>query len=143
VLARLILREFDFEKTASRDEAEAIRLRREILRPDSAVGQTPVELWAELLRIAESLRVSGGAVSRESLVAKLRRKFRLRDDSEDAATWEQIRRFSREAMEEIDTTLPGGLVLPRISEREAPRTMLASFIGLALLGEAGQARAHW
>jgi hypothetical protein len=36
VLGRLILREFDFEKTASRDEAEALRLCREILRPHVA-----------------------------------------------------------------------------------------------------------
>ncbi len=82
-LAHLIPRGFDFEDTTSRDEAEALRLCRELLKPSVATDGIAGELWIETLKIAESLRVTGGKITREKLVTKLRLKFQLRDDPID------------------------------------------------------------
>lgn len=103
VLAHLIPRGFDFEDSASQDEAEALRLCRELLHSSAATDEAAVNLWNELLRIAESLRVTGGNASREKLVAKLRANFQLRDDPSDEVEWSRIREFSTRWMDVAPT----------------------------------------
>lgn len=137
VLARFFVREFDFEAPASRDAAEALRLCREALNVETQDEIKARALWSELLIIAGDLRISGGVITREGLSAKLRLKFRLRDDPCDTAAWARIRNFSREGIEEIATSLPGGVTLPRTGEQNALRTILAESHACHVLGESG------
>lgn len=137
ILAHLIPREFDFEDNASRDEAEALRLCREILHPSTATDKFAIELWNAMLGIAESLRVAGGNTTCERLAAKLRPKFQLRDDPSDEAAWTRIRECSLRWIGEIEMTLPHGLVLPRSMEVGTLIRELMSFKGLHVLGESG------
>src|SRR5439155_18340929 len=95
VLKHFIVRQFDFEATTSKSEAEALRLCREILAPESRNDGEAKRLWQDLLDIAHDQRVSGGADTRETLAAKLRNKFQLLDDPSDLAAWSKIRKFSR------------------------------------------------
>jgi hypothetical protein len=140
VLSRLVPREFDFEETTSRDEADAVRLCHEVLKPDVVTAAAATDLWSELLRIAESLRIAGGAITRGQLTARFRSKFRLRDDPCDASAWTRIREFTRDWMEEVELTLTGGLVLPRTAEIKSLRTKLSKNRALHLLGESGSGK---
>ena len=71
VLRHFFVREFDFEAVASRSEAAAIRLCRETLALDSRSEDEAKRLWHELLDLAQHVRISGGAVTRESLAELL------------------------------------------------------------------------
>jgi hypothetical protein len=126
ILSRLIPREFDFEDATSRDEATAISLCLEILQPASSTTKKSRELWKALLDIAQELRTSGGSTTRERLTAKLRSRFQLRDDPSDVEDWENIHTLSREWMDQIDASLPGGLTLPRDAEIKALRDELVA-----------------
>jgi hypothetical protein len=140
VLARLVPREFDFEDNASRDEAVALDLCREALSPDTATGQNATDLWDELLQMVQTLRITGGEITREKLTAKLRIKFRLRDDPFDIPAWARIRDFSKAWLNEIDTTLPGGLTIPRIDELQSLRANLEKGRAMPVLGETGSGK---
>jgi hypothetical protein len=140
VLGHFIPRTFDFEDSASRDEAEAVRTCRELLVPAEATDQNASDIWAELLRISETLRTTGGEITREKLVARLRPKFKLRDDSSDVPAWARIRSFSETCLNEIDTALPDGFTVPRASELEALRAKLATGQVLAVLGDTGSGK---
>jgi|GEM_PF-1239806 len=137
ILGCLILREFDFENVTSRREADGIQLCGEILRPEDSTEEASRNLWKELLRIAEGLRVAGGSITRARLTAKLRMNFGLRDDFSDTAAWTRIRALSRDWMEQIKTKLPGGLTLPRAREIQALQTELDQSGSLHVIGESG------
>jgi hypothetical protein len=92
VLRSLVVRTFDFEAVTSKSEAEAVRLCREVLAPESRNDGKAKRLWQELLSISQDLRISGGAVTREGLAAKLRNKFHLLGDPTDITAWSRIRR---------------------------------------------------
>ncbi|HAF14961.1 MAG TPA: hypothetical protein DCK99_14960 [Blastocatellia bacterium] len=137
VLKHFIFRQFDFEATTSKSEAEAVRLCREILAPESRNDREAKRLWQELLDIAQDLRVSGGAVTRETLAAKLRNKFQLLDDPSDVAAWSRIRKFSRDGLDEVTITLPGGISVPRKPEHTSLATLLAKSRACSVLGDSG------
>ena len=137
ILRHFVLREFDFENVTSRCEADALRLCREILRPEDSTEEASRNLWKELLSIAEGLRIAGGSITRARLAAKLRITFRLRDDPSDVAAWTRIRALSREWMEQIKTKLPGGITLPRAREMQALQTELDQSRALHVIGESG------
>ena len=139
-LANLIQRSFDFEDATSRDEAEALRLCRELLDPSIATDGIAADLWTEMLGIAESLRVTGGNITREKLVPKLRLKFQLRDDPNDEPVWVRIREFSKRWMDEIETTLPHGLILPRSEEIQKLVSEISVSKGIHVLGESGSGK---
>src|SRR5437867_3723990 len=54
ILRHLIIREFDYETTVSRSEAEGLRLCREVLARDTRSEKEATRLWQELLSVAES-----------------------------------------------------------------------------------------
>jgi len=137
VLKHFIVRQFDFEATTSKSEAEALRLCREILIPESRNDAEANRLWQDLLAIAHDLRVSGGAVTRETLAAKLRNKFQLLDDPSDVAAWSKIRKFSRDGLDEITIALPGGISVPRKAEHTSLATLLAKSKACSVLGDSG------
>lgn len=137
ILAHFVSREFDFEDTASRDAAEALRLCREVLSLDTANDQSAADLWNALLLIAQTLRTTGGEVTREKLATKLRPRFKLRDDPCDETEWSRIRNFSNAWLSEIDTALPGGFTIPRVKELQLIRGKLVKGRVLPLLGETG------
>ena len=140
ILVRLIPREFDFENLSSHSEEAAVTLCRDILAPSDAGNNRQRELWKELLDIARDLRDVGGSVTRERVASKLRHKFRLRDDPSDVAAWSSIRRFSQEWMGQIETTLPGGLTLPRKAELDELRNNLVTNLACHVLGESGSGK---
>lgn len=136
-LKHFLVRQFDFEAGTSRSEAEAVQVCRDLLTDESRNDDEVHRLWRELLTISEKLRLSGGAVTREELVAKLRTKFQLLDDPNDAAAWSTVRRFSQEALDEVTVSLPGGLSLPRTSETAALAADFAREHGCSVLGDSG------
>lgn len=140
LLARFVLREFDFEDSASRSEAEAVRQCGVAIEPQPERAEEPRLLWWELCRIAKELRVSGGTITRKELAARLRGRFRLRSDPCDDATWSGLRRKSQEWMDEVETCLPGGLAVPRAVEIEALRRAVAERRGFSVLGDTGSGK---
>lgn len=140
ILCRLIPRNFDFENVTSRSEAAAISICREVLRPSEATDPKAIELWDALLIIAQDLRVAGGSITRERLTAKLRNRFRLQGDPADTAAWEKIHAFSDEWLDEIDTTLPGGLRLPRADELKSLRDCLSQKHACNVVGDSGSGK---
>ncbi len=136
-LKNFIVRQFDFEAVSSRSEAEAVQLCRELLATDSRTDGEAKRLWQELLTISDELRISGGAVTRDRLVAKLRNKFQLLDDPTDVAAWSKIRRFSLEALDEIKVTLTGGLSLPRTQQYDLLTTAFKKSKACTVLGDSG------
>lgn len=140
VLARLIPREFDFEDIASKSEAGALALCREVLRSEFATDEKSYDLWNALLTIARELRDVGGSATRERLISKLRSKFDLKDDPSDFAAWASIRKFSQGWMDQIRVTLPGELVLPRIYEASDLCEKLATHNTVHVIGESGSGK---
>lgn len=140
ILCRLIPRDFDFENVTSRSEAEAIALCRELLQPSEKTEHAAIDLWGFLLVVAQELRVSGGSTNRERLTARLRTGFLLRGDPVDEAAWAKIRFFSNEWLNEIETTLSGGLNLPRASELNALREKLSQKRACHVLGDSGSGK---
>jgi len=136
-LKSLVVRQFDFESTTSKSEAEAIRLCRGILAPENSDDAEAKRLWQELLRISQNLRISGGAVTCERLTAKLRNKFQLVDDPEDVTAWSKIRRFSHDGLDEIRVALPNGTTLPRTKEHNQLATVLEKSRACSVLGDSG------
>lgn len=140
ILSRLIPREFDFEDATSRNEEAAVTLCREMLAPSDASNERPRDLWKALLNIAQGLRDTGGSVTRERLTSMLRRHFRLRDDPSDVAVWGSIRSITQEWIGQIETTLPGGLVLPRKVEMDELRKNLTNNRAFHVIGESGSGK---
>jgi hypothetical protein len=140
ILCRLIPREFDFENITSRSEAAAIVHCREILQSSEATELKANELWGVLLLIAQELRVSGGSTSRERLTARLRNRFVLRGDPGDEAAWSKIRAFSSEWLDQIETTLLGGLNLPRADELNALQDRLSQKHACHVVGDSGSGK---
>jgi transcriptional regulator with XRE-family HTH domain len=139
-LARFLHREFDFEANVSESENAALHVCRDALSPDEQTEEKANDLWKVLCEVAHQLRISGGAVTREDLSAKLRCKFRLRDDPCDTAAWSRIRSFSREGLQQIEVALPGDLRLPRTAERDALRLALADQHFCHVLGDSGSGK---
>jgi hypothetical protein len=137
VLKNLVVRQFDFETAASKSEADALRLCGEILENKSSTALEAKGLWQEFLTISQNLRISGGADTRETLSAKLRHKFQLRDDPLDIAAWSTIRRFSRDWLDEIRVALPGGTSLPRTEEHKELQMTLKKSRACSVLGDSG------
>ena len=137
VLRHFFVRQFDFEATVSKSEAEALWQCGEALSLDCRSEGESERLWQELLTIAETLRVSGGAVTREILSGKLRHKFKLLDDTLDVAAWTNIRKFSRDGLSEITVTLPGGISVPRNLEHTSLAALLEKSRGCCVLGDSG------
>ncbi len=139
-LAKLIHREFDFEATVSRSEVEAVKLCRDALRPIEQNDEKAKDLWKRLCEIAQEMRVAGGALTRSDILTKVRHKFGLRDDPCDIAEWTKIRAFSRGGIEEIETSLTGGIKLPRKAENAALRVAIADSRACHVLGDSGSGK---
>jgi hypothetical protein len=116
MLARLVHRDFDFQDTVSRDRSAALVDCASLLNPSTSLSTTAESLWKELIDVAKDLRVSGGVVSRLSLVERLRFKFDLRDDPTDEKQWIQLRRSTQEWMDEVKTQLSNGVELAKTEE---------------------------
>lgn len=140
VLAKLIHREFDFEAIVSHSETAALQLCRDALRPDEQTEEMSKDLWKRLCEIAQELRVSGGALTRAGIAAKLRHKFGLRDDACDAAGWARIRTFSREGIDEVECSLPGKIKLLRKAEDAALQAAITNFRSCHVLGDSGSGK---
>ena len=140
ILAKLIYREFDFEAAVSGSEKEALRLCRDLLHPEEQNAEKAKDLWKYLCDTAQELRVSGGTENRGSLAAGIRNKFRLQDDASDAGAWAKIRIFSRVAMEEIETSLPRSIQLPRRTESDALRAAVVDSRACHVLGDSGSGK---
>jgi hypothetical protein len=133
----LIVRQFDFEAVNSNSEADVVQICRELLTKGSRTDDEAKRLWQDLLTLSVELRISGGAVTRERLIGKLRGKFQLQDDPADVAAWSKIRRFSTEGVDEVRVALPGGLSLPRVQEYEGLRAALQQSRACLVLGDSG------
>ena len=139
-LTHLVHRSFDFERNASRSEAEALTLCQRLLRADCASAAVARDLWNALAQIAEKQRVSGGVVSRESLAAELRPKFALADDPGDQSAWAKVHEITREALARIEVTLPGGISLPRKAEVARFRKAMSEGRVVQAIGDSGSGK---
>lgn len=136
-LSKLVFREFDFESLSSRSEAEALKLCRDNLDPDNRTDSNARDLWMRLCAISEELRIHGGSVMRSALAAKLQDRFHLLDDQSDLPDWSRIRELTRLELDQIQTTLPGNLKLPRKQESEELASILENAGSCHLLGDSG------
>ena len=140
LLCKLNHREFDFEEQTSRSEADAIVLCRDLLEDKDSTNENAKELWEHLLVISKKMRVSGGSVTRGYLAEKLRKKFTLQDDPQDASSWAILRKHTQAWKDEIDSSLAGGLVLPRVNEYESIQKFAESGCGFHVVGDSGSGK---
>ena len=140
VLAKLIHREFDFEESVSQTETRAIERCREVLKAEEQTSEKATALWKRLCELAQNIRVSGGTITRTEISENIRNDFGLRDDPCDVAKWAKIRTFSRETMDEIETSLTGGICLPRKDEDVALRAAIAKSHACYVIGDSGSGK---
>ena len=140
LLAKLIHREFDFEASVSRTEKDALHMCRELLQPEERNEERVKDLWKQLCEVSLELRLSGGSVTRTDVSAKLRQKFSLKDDPSDDAAWTKIRILSREAIDEIGTSLPGGIKLLQRAKKDALRSAIEKTHGCYVIGDSGSGK---
>jgi hypothetical protein len=137
--ARLIravyLLHFDFTLPTSQDESRAVLDAQTVVRSGDRAGA--LALWQRLVSLAASKRGSGGALDMPGLVAELRGSFALVDNPDYRADWRTLHELTKEALEDVRTTIAG---LPAI-DRDEVRARVAGELeekGFCVLaGESG------
>jgi hypothetical protein len=138
VLCHVRLLHFDFESPSSQDIVQAVNdCQRIVISGDRDSGE---RLWRRLLEFAAQQRTTGGSTDLTKLLAALRGEFVLADHPDYRADWQAVDRASREALDDVRTTVPGIGALPR-SEQLAAIERRLNDAGLCLAaGESGSGK---
>ena len=129
------LLDFDFNTPASHDANVAVLDCQNILSTGQASDAQ--KLWDRLIGIAAEKRPAGGSIDLRELLAKLRDEFNFQNHPDFRADWSNLERFTREAMDGVQTLVAGTVQLPRTDERAAIRNRLTSAGACFLVGESG------
>ncbi|MCK5614518.1 hypothetical protein KAR91_72305 [Candidatus Pacearchaeota archaeon] len=127
--------EFDFEETASKDKVRAIGMLKDILANSSL--DDAENLWDSLCAIARSTRGSGGDVDLESLVGKIRGRYKLKDFPDYAPDWAMIKQKTKDALDLIPDKISDNISIDRSTEIAKLIDKLDTKRTVVLLGESG------
>lgn len=135
LLRHLRLFQFDYEKTPSSDEREAVVLCQTALERQD--GNTAVRLWHRLQEIASDNRVAGGYVDLQKMLSLLRHEFLLREYPVYDSDWRMLEKISIEAMGDIRTEIASGIHLDRKEFIGNVAERLGAERAVILVGESG------
>lgn len=138
LIARLEIYPVDFQLSASRSLAEAKQRCRAALASNKADGAE--DLWAALVKAAETARLGNGLVRLKDLVRTLSVRFALKSHPSIAASLDRLRALSEDHLATIETALPNGYTISRATEADALTKTLRECAGCAVLGESGSGK---
>jgi hypothetical protein len=126
---------FDYQSPTSRDRGLALADCQRALRSGDPVQAEA--LWERLNGIADGKRATGGTIDLAGLLAALGGQFDLRDHPDYRSDWEVLERHSREAMDDIRTSITGLPALARTSYHTTIQNRLETLGACTLAGESG------
>lgn len=126
---------FDFRMTPSRDTARAVADCQALLADGDA--DEAGELWDELVGIAARKRADGGSLDLAGLLAALPTTFRLKDHPDYRGDWNQLRRISRDVLDDIRADVGSGKTLERAEEAAEIHRNLSESRICVIAGESG------
>ena len=138
LLRDIRLLDFDFASPTSSDKGQAILACQGLLTSGDASEAS--ELWTRLVGIASGKRQAGGSLDLRGLLIELRDAFVLRDHPDFRADWTILNRRSREAMDNIRTSMGDAGELLRSDETATIRSRLAAAGICLLVGESGSGK---
>lgn len=130
--------DFDFLSPTSQDQNQAHLACQNVL--SSGKQSEAADLWKRLIGIAYEKRQLGGSLDLRGLLIELRNAFDLRDYPDFRADWTALDRRSREATENIQTSVGDAGQLPRTDECATIRSRLATAGICFLVGESGSGK---
>ncbi|HEY4034184.1 MAG TPA: ATP-binding protein [Ktedonobacteraceae bacterium] len=137
LLGHIRLLDFDYENPTSQDRVRALSDCQHILRSGDA--KQALELWERLEGIAKAKR-SGGSIDLAGLMAALRGAFDFREHPDYQSDWDILDRYSKEAMNDVYTEIPGIPSLDRDEERATIQDNLDKYNTCFLVGESGSGK---
>jgi len=135
LLARVLVRPFDFQEIQSQDLREAHKDCLDSL--DNRDENEALSLWDALLRIGNRYRITGGSLDLQRLRIELRTRFRLKGPPNHEADWGRLTASSNDHLEAILDSIGGSVVLPRESVLKNIDQAFKTAPGLCLLGSSG------
>ncbi len=137
LLGHIRLLDFDYENTTSQDRIRALSDCQRVLRSGDA--KQALELWERLEGIAKEIRL-GGSLDLAGLMAKLRGNFDFREHPDYRSDWDILNRYSKEAMNDVRTEIPGLPPLERNEERATIQDSLEKYNTCFLVGASGSGK---
>lgn len=138
LLGHIRLLDFDYESPTSQDRIKALSDCQRILRSGDA--KQALELWEKLLGLAAENRPTGGSLHLPGLMATLRGSFDFREHPDYKSDWDILDRYSKEAMADVHTEIPGLPPLDRNEERSTIQDNLDKDNTCFLVGESGSGK---
>lgn len=130
--------QFDFEHSSSTKLTEAIYILRDILESNSL--DEAGNLWETLCTIARENKTHGGYVDLNTLIGKLRKRYRLKDYPAHSRIWEDIKQKMIDELKLIPDKIAGAVYINRNSEITEITEKLNKHNILLLLGESGSGK---
>ncbi len=138
LLGHIRLLDFDYENPTSQDRIKALSDCQHILRSGDA--KQALELWERLVGLAAEKRPTGGSIHLAGLMAILRGAFDFREHPDYQSDWDILDRYSKEAMNDVRTGIPGLPPLERNEERATIQDNLEKYNTCFLVGESGSGK---
>jgi hypothetical protein len=135
LIDRLEIFPTEFQLTNSQSlESALVRCRAALASEDL---QEARNLWTALVQRAEAARLGNGTIELSDLLRELSDHFALKTHPSISAAWSRLLSLSIDHSNVIETELPGGHQLARLSERAAIVGALESEMGCSVMGDSG------
>lgn len=138
LLARLKVREFDFQHSDSRDIRNGINICEQALKDRSEDAGR--KLWDRLIAIVLERKPFGGGIDRSELLGELKSDFEFCDHPDFDADWNLLRENCAFALDTIQDTIGGSYHMPRKEEIESINNSFAENDILVLSGPSGSGK---
>ncbi|WP_421729386.1 hypothetical protein [Brevundimonas sp.] len=138
LLRRLLVMPLDFQLEPSRDWDDSIELSRTLAASGNLDDAR--EIWKEVVGLAASKRVVGGAITVDELWSKLRAKFALTHRPDYAASWKMLEAVTDEYRAGIATTLQSGHSVSRTAERDQLARLVEGQTFTLVYGDSGSGK---
>ena len=135
LVRRLYVLPADFQLSHSTDEAQVIKDCRSLLV--SGEMKEAQRLWKEIIGIAKEVRIRIGTITVPGLLGRLRKGFELRDHPDFGSDWNLLAESTRKYKERIETGLPSGEKVQRVSERKVLQAAIETNGLTVVSGESG------
>jgi hypothetical protein len=135
LLSRLIVLEFDFQNTVSKDELAMIAELQGALRSKSQLDAQ--RLYKRLNGIRPDLAPHGGAVDRAGLIGMIVKDFELADQPQFEPDWVKIDQLTGVKLANLPDKIGGRFSIDRSLQKKKVTDMLAENQFLFLIGNSG------
>ena len=138
LLKCVMVLDFDFEDSPSQAESLAVSECQSLT--SSGTQESGAALWQAILAAVNAVRISGGTLQREGLLAKLRSSHALRDLADFLADWDRLRFWAAELRDSVRTCIGTGVSLPRKVQREEIASAISESPAVAIIGPSGSGK---